>query len=106
MVDQVWLCGGAGGSAAAARRLIRPTGSIPDPPRLPKVRGKPRSDDRVVLSRIIHVKRNGLRGRDAPAVYGPHMIRLTTASCGGRGWACLPGWCVTWPSPAPGATPS
>jgi transposase len=25
-----------------------------------------------VLSGIIHVKRNGLRWRDAPAVYGPH----------------------------------
>lgn len=41
-------------------------------PHFPKVRGKPRSDDRTVLSGIIHVKRNGLRWRDAPPVYGPH----------------------------------
>ena len=41
-------------------------------PHFPKVRGKARSDDRMVLSGIIHVKRNGLRWRDAPAVYGPH----------------------------------
>ena len=41
-------------------------------PHFPKVRGKARSDDRMVLSGIIHVKRNGLRWRDAPVVYGPH----------------------------------
>ena len=41
-------------------------------PHLPKARGKPRVDDRRVLSGIIHVQRNGLRWRDAPAVYGPH----------------------------------
>lgn len=41
-------------------------------PHFPKVRGRARSDDRMVLSGIIHVKRNGLRWRDAPAVYGPH----------------------------------
>ena len=40
-------------------------------PHFPKVRGKARSDDRMVLSGIIHVKRNGLRWRDAPAVHGP-----------------------------------
>ena len=41
-------------------------------PHFPKVRGKPRVDDRRVLSGILHVLRNGLRWRDAPAVYGPH----------------------------------
>ena len=41
-------------------------------PHFPKVRGKARSDDRMVLSGIIHVKRNGMRWRDAPAAYGPH----------------------------------
>lgn len=41
-------------------------------PHFPKARGKARSDDRMVLSGIIHVKRNGLRWRDAPAVHGPH----------------------------------
>lgn len=38
----------------------------------PKSRGVPRVDDRRVISGIIHVIRNGLRWRDAPAVYGPH----------------------------------
>ena len=38
----------------------------------PKPRGVARSDDRKVLSGIIHVIRNGLRWRDAPAEYGPH----------------------------------
>lgn len=39
---------------------------------LPKPRGVARSDGRMVLSGIIHVIRNGLRWRDAPAEYGPH----------------------------------
>jgi transposase len=38
----------------------------------PKSRGKPRVDDRRVLSGIVFVNRNGLRWRDAPAAYGPH----------------------------------
>ena len=42
-------------------------------PLLPnKVRGVPRVDDRKVISGIIHVIRNGLMWRDAPAYYGPH----------------------------------
>ena len=41
-------------------------------PHFPKARGKPRVDDRRVLSGLLHVLRNGLRWRDAPAVYGPH----------------------------------
>ena len=41
-------------------------------PQFPKSRGKPRVDDRRVLSGIIYVKRNGLQWRDAPSVYGPH----------------------------------
>jgi transposase len=57
MSDQVWL------TEEQVERLR---------PHFPKARGKPRSDDRTVLSGIIHVKRNGLRWRDAPAVYGPH----------------------------------
>jgi len=40
-------------------------------PFFPKSRGKPRVDDRKVLSGIIFINRNGLRWRDAPAVYGP-----------------------------------
>ncbi|UCD68953.1 MAG: IS5 family transposase [Betaproteobacteria bacterium] len=38
----------------------------------PKPRGIALADDRKVLSGIIHVIRNGLRWRDAPAEYGPH----------------------------------
>ena len=41
-------------------------------PFLPKPHGKPRVDDRRVLSGIIFVNRNGLRCRDAPREYGPH----------------------------------
>ena len=33
--------------------------------------GKPRVDDRRVLSGIIFINRNGLRWRDAPREYGP-----------------------------------
>ncbi len=57
MSDQFWL------TEAQVDRLR---------PHFPKVRGKARSDDRTVLSGIIHVKRNGLCWRDAPTVYGPH----------------------------------
>lgn len=42
-------------------------------PLLPnKPRGVPRVDDRRVISGIVHVIRNGLMWRDAPAAYGPH----------------------------------
>ena len=41
-------------------------------PHFPKARGKPRVDDRRVLSGILFVLRNGLRWQDAPSVYGPH----------------------------------
>ena len=41
-------------------------------PYFPKSHGKPRVDDRRVLSGIIFVNRNGLRWRDAPKDYGPH----------------------------------
>jgi transposase len=40
-------------------------------PFFPKSHGKPRVDDRRVLSGIIFINRNGLRWRDAPAAYGP-----------------------------------
>jgi transposase len=38
----------------------------------PLSHGVPRVDDQRVVSGIIHVIRNGLRWRDAPAEYGPH----------------------------------
>lgn len=41
-------------------------------PYFPKSHGKPRVDDRRVLSGIIFINRNGLRWRDAPSDYGPH----------------------------------
>ena len=41
-------------------------------PPFPRSHGEPRVDERRVLSGIIVVNRNGLRGRDAPAAYGQH----------------------------------
>lgn len=41
-------------------------------PHFPLSHGIARVDDRRVLSGIVHVIRNGLRWRDAPADYGPH----------------------------------
>lgn len=41
-------------------------------PYFPKSHGKPRVDDRRVLSGIVFVNRNGLRCRDAPSGYGPN----------------------------------
>jgi transposase len=41
-------------------------------PWFPLSHGVPRVDDRRVVSGILHVIRNGLRWRDAPAEYGPH----------------------------------
>jgi transposase len=40
-------------------------------PYFPLSHGVPRVDDRRIVSGIIFVIRNGLRWRDAPAVYGP-----------------------------------
>jgi transposase len=41
-------------------------------PHLPTdTRGKPRVDDRRVISGIVHVLKSGCRWIDAPAVYGP-----------------------------------
>ena len=40
-------------------------------PFFPRSRGKPRVDDRRVLSGIIFIDRNGLRWCDAPREYGP-----------------------------------
>jgi transposase len=41
-------------------------------PFFPKSHGKPRVDDRQVMSGIIVFNRNGLIRRDAPAEFGPH----------------------------------
>jgi len=57
MSDQFWL---------GEEQLARISGFFP------LSHGVPRVDDRKVVSGIIHVIRNGLRWRDAPAAYGPH----------------------------------
>src|SRR5713101_3835084 len=57
MSDQFWL------TKAQLKRIE---------PFFPRTRGIPRVDDRRAVSGIVHVIRNGLRWRDAPAVYGPH----------------------------------
>jgi putative transposase len=41
-------------------------------PYFPLSHGVPRVDDRLIISGIIFVLRNGLRWRDAPKEYGPH----------------------------------
>src|SRR3954469_14792427 len=41
-------------------------------PHFPRSHGKPRVDDRRVISGIIYVIRNGLEWKDAPRDYGPH----------------------------------
>jgi transposase len=38
----------------------------------PRSRGKPRVNDRRVVSGIVYVIRNGLMWKDAPRGYGPH----------------------------------
>ena len=60
-------------------------------------RGVPRVDDRRVISGIVHVIRNGLMWRDAPAVYGPHktlynrFVRWSRAGVFDRIFAALAG---------------
>ena len=51
-------------------------------PYFPKSHGKPRVDDRRVLSGIVFVNRNGLRWCDAPREYG-HTRRSTTGGSDG-----------------------
>ena len=41
-------------------------------PYFPKSHGRPRVDDRRVLSDIVVINRNGLRWSDAAREYGPH----------------------------------
>jgi transposase len=65
-------------------------------PYFSKSHGKPRVDDRRILSGIVFVNRNGLRWRDAPSDYGPHKLvlslpkgRSTIAGNGGVRWGFL-----------------
>ncbi len=57
MSDLIWL------SEAQMRQIE---------PHFPLSHGRPRVDDRRIVSGIIFVIRNGLRWRDAPTEYGPH----------------------------------
>lgn len=50
-------------------------------PLFPKSHGRPRVDDRRVLSVIIFINRNGLRWRDAPAEYGPPKTLYNRWKC-------------------------
>ena len=50
-------------SEAQMRRIV---------PFFPLSHGIPRVDDRLIVSAIIFVIKNGLRWRDAPRSYGPH----------------------------------
>ena len=58
-------------------------------PYFPKSHGKPRVDDRRVLSGIVFVNRNGLRWCDAPSAYGPHKTLYNRwKRWGERGYSC------------------
>ena len=57
MAGLVWL------TKAQIRRIA---------PWFPLLHGLPRVDGQRVVSGVIHVIRNGLRWRDAPAEHGPH----------------------------------
>ena len=59
-------------------------------PFFPKSHGKPRVDDRRVLSGIIFINRYGLRWCDAPREYGPQR-RSTTDGSGGATRVSSPG---------------
>ena len=66
-------------------------------PFFPKSRGKPRVDDRRVLSGIIYIKKNGYSGRmRLPSTVRPR--RFTTGLYAGRAWACSPGSSSSWHS--------
>jgi transposase len=72
-------------------------------PFFPRSHGKPRVDDRRMLSGIIFINRNGLRWRDTPREYGPPTTlysrwkRWDRAGAAPlvrarlRGWASSPG---------------
>lgn len=59
-------------------------------PFFPKAHGKPRVDDRRVLSGIIFINRNGLRWRDAPRSMA-RTKHFTTVGSGGVTKASLRG---------------
>src|SRR5690606_9144604 len=56
-------------------------------PYFPLSHGIPRVDDRLIVSGIIYVIKNGLRWRDAPRSYGPHKT-IYNRLFAGADWAC------------------
>src|ERR1700754_407707 len=66
-------------------------------PHFPRSHGRPRVDDRRVISGVIYVIRNGLRWKDAPQAYGPHktlynrFVRWSRRGVFGRIFAVLAG---------------
>jgi transposase len=64
-------------------------------PYFPKSHGKPRVDDRRILSGIVFLNCNGLRRRDAPKEYGPHG-RFTAVGSGGATRAFLRRCWLAW----------
>lgn len=65
-------------------------------PFFPKSHGRPRVDDKRVLSGIIFFNRNGLRWRDAPADYGPPKTLYNRGNAGATR-ASLRGCFWSWP---------
>ncbi len=67
-------------------------------PFFPKPHGKPRVDDKRVLSGIIFINRNGLRWCDAPKKYGLHRRSTTAVNAASQACEAMP--CrssgVTW----------
>lgn len=59
--------------------------------------GKPRVDDRRVISGIIHVPKSGCRWKDAPDAYGPHKTlynRFVRWAARGHMGGCRPRPCL------------
>ena len=65
-------------------------------PHFPRSHGVARGDDRRVPSGILHVIRNGLRRRDAPAAYGPRKTLYNRFVRWSR---------AAWPPPPPAPDP-
>ena len=74
-------------------------------PHFPRSHGRPRVDDRRVISEIIYVIRNGLRWKDAPQAYA-RIRRCIIASFAGADAACSSGYSPRWPVQAPAPTGS
>jgi transposase len=80
-------------------------------PSFPTSHGKPRVDDRRVLSGTILINRNGLRLCDALEEYGPHKTLCGRWKRWGENGACSPGCArlalavIFWRRPSTGPEP-